>query len=146
MLLGDQISPVQITAAEAALTKFVIEFEKIYGLRRCSFNMHCLTHLAYSVKNCGPLWATSAFMFEAQNHNLLKMFHGTQHVAKQIAETFLLTRRRIALTQSCENGDCCPSVLHLLEKLQCTRQLAQGKKYANVEALGKPIRIEFVCI
>ena len=70
----------------------------VYDLNCCTFNVHCLTHLAKCVKNCGPLWATSAFEFEAHNHMLLKMFNGTQYANQQIANTFLLKKAILLLT------------------------------------------------
>ena len=142
LLLGDKISSQQIRDAEVALTKFVIEFEQLYGIRRCSFNVHCLIHMAYSVRNCGPLWATSAFMFEAHNHTLAKMFKGTQHVPKQIVETFLLTKKANRLADSHISDSSSPTVVHLLEKFQQARQLARGKLCGGVEVLGKSTKIE----
>ena len=83
-LVGDSISSDSIALSEACLTKFVIQLEELYGLSHCTFNVHCLTHLAQCVKDCGPLWATSAFVFESHNHVLLNMFNGTQCVPQQI--------------------------------------------------------------
>lgn len=71
----------QSPCAEAALTKFVIQ-----------------THLAYSVKNCGPLWATSAFTFEATITVYQKCLTA-QCVPKQIVETFLLKRKTVSASQ-----------------------------------------------
>lgn len=87
-----------IELAETSLIKFVVQVEQLYGLKCCTFNVHCLTHLAKCVKNCGPLWATSAFEFEAHNHMLLKMFNGTQYANQQIANTFLLKKAILLLT------------------------------------------------
>ena len=78
--MGDKIAHSKVDMAESCLKKFVRQMEVLYGLSSCTFNVHQMTHLANGVRNCGPLWATSAFMFEANNHVLLKMFHGTQNV------------------------------------------------------------------
>lgn len=57
-----------------------------------TFNIHLLTHITQSVKQWGPLWATSTFVFESNMGTLLKYFHGTQYVSSQIARKFLLWR------------------------------------------------------
>ena len=94
-LLGDSISNCSISLAELCLTKFVIQLEELCGLSSCKFNEHCLTHLAQRVKDCGLLWATSAFTFESHNHVLMNMFNGTQCVPQQITETFLLKNHHL---------------------------------------------------
>ncbi len=61
----------------------------LHILLQHSFNVHLWTHLAESVRNWGPLWATSTFSFESFNCTLLKYFSGTTHVPVQIVKTFL---------------------------------------------------------
>ena len=117
-LLGDSITQDSIDSAEACLTKFVIEVEELYGLKCCTFNVHQLIHLAQSVRDCGPLWSSAAFMFESNNHILQKMFHGTQHIPKQIVETYVITKSMHALAKQCINEESCPAVHHLFEKLR----------------------------
>ena len=80
--------------------------EELYGICSCTFNIHCLIHLAHCVVDCGPLWATSAFNFEANNHILLNMFSGTQYVPQQIINTFLLQNKVASLTRSCIDDNC----------------------------------------
>lgn len=106
-LLGDSITEA-ITSAEVCLAKFVIQVEELYGLKCCSFNVHQLVHLAHSVRHCGPLWSTAAFMFESNNHSLNKMFHGTQLISKKIT----------LLAKDCINEETSPAVHSLFEKLR----------------------------
>ena len=47
-------------------------------------NVHGLLHLSDTVRRLGPLWAHSCFPFEAANGLILKLFHGTQNVEKQV--------------------------------------------------------------
>ncbi|KAK9976617.1 hypothetical protein ABG768_021822 [Culter alburnus] len=89
ILLQQQVKICEVSVAEIALKKFVIQFEMLYGIKNVSFNVHLLTHLAESVRNWGPLWATSTFSFESFNGTLLKYFSGTTHVPVQIVKTFL---------------------------------------------------------
>lgn len=117
VLLGDSISNESIALSEVCLAKFVIQLEQLYGISSCKFNAHCLTHLGHCVKNCGPLWATSAFTFESHNHTLINMFHGTQCVPQQIADTFLLQNKVVSMTRNCVNDDSFAFVRDVLVKL-----------------------------
>ncbi|XP_072170541.1 uncharacterized protein [Diadema setosum] len=92
ILLQAKVSRGTLDSAELALKKFVIGVESLYGKEHISFNIHLLTHLADNVRNWGPLWAASAFSFEANNGKLLQYFHGTQYVPQQISGCFLLWR------------------------------------------------------
>lgn len=51
------------------------------GDRYMTASMHGLMHLPESVRN---LWAHSCFGFEAANGEVLKWFHGSQSVEKQV--------------------------------------------------------------
>lgn len=54
------------------------------GERNMSANIHILLHLPEVVEDLGPLWAHSCFPFETANGELLKLFHGSQSVDKQV--------------------------------------------------------------
>ncbi|XP_063064685.1 uncharacterized protein LOC134456944 [Engraulis encrasicolus] len=88
-LLQENIHTVDIDNAEKALKKFVMGFEKLYGRENMTFNVHLMTHISASVRNWGPLWATSTFSFESFNGTLLKYFNGTTYVQDQIVKRFL---------------------------------------------------------
>ena len=47
-------------------------------------NVHLLSHIADTVRNWGPLWAYSCFIYETMNGHLKKMFHGTKDMTKQV--------------------------------------------------------------
>ena len=135
-LLGDSISTSSICLSELCLTKFVIKLEELYGLSSCKFNAHCLTHLAHCVKDCGPLWATSAFTFESHNHVLINLFNGTQSVPQQIVDTFLLKNKVASLTQSCVDADSSSCVKEVLSKLTDNARFVHSNSGAEVTALG----------
>ena len=115
--IGDSICESTIHSAEVSLTKFVILTEELYSLKRCTFNVHQLVHLAQSVRDCGPLWSSSTFLFESNNHRLHKMFHGTQHVPKQIVESFIRETTIVQLSKACIDEESNPSVVSLYKKL-----------------------------
>lgn len=91
-LLQEKVQHIQIDQAENALKKFVKGFEKLYGKENMTFNVHLMTHISLSVRNWGPLWATSTFSFESFHGTLLKFFNGTTNVDSQIVKRFLKWR------------------------------------------------------
>lgn len=56
----------------------------LLGERYLTGSVHGLLHLPEAVRNLGPLWAHSCFGFESANGDLLKLFHGSQGVEKQV--------------------------------------------------------------
>ena len=135
-LLGDSISRSSICLGEVCLTKFVIKIEELYGLSSCKFNVHCLTHLAHCVKDCGPLWATSTFTFESHNHVLISMFHGTQCVPQQITATFLLRNKISLLARTCVDDDSFASVKETIGKLTENARFAHNNASGRLVSLG----------
>ena len=49
-----------------------------------SSNVHNLLHLPKMVEDLGALWAHSCFPFESAIGELLKLFHGSQGIEKQV--------------------------------------------------------------
>ena len=124
--------------AHACLMKFVRDVEDLYGLSSCTFNVHLMTHLVDGVKSCGPLWATSAYIFKANNHMLLKMFSGTQHVPEQICDTFTLSQKLPTIGRECIKEESTPRVKHLFQKLLKGSLPTKSEKILqrNVSGLG----------
>ena len=54
-----------------------------------TFNVHLLTHLCRSVREWGPIWATSVFAFEDKNRFVLSQKKSPYQVAKQIANRYI---------------------------------------------------------
>ena len=144
-LLSDQLTSSMVEKADACLQKFVCQMESLYGLPACTFNIHQLIHLSQGVKDCGPLWATSAFFFEANNHMLLKMFQGTRYVPQQITETFMLSRKLQITTSHHFKEETNPAVLHLMRKLSSahTKQKNASILHGTFVALGsyQPVQL-----
>ena len=101
--------------AEIALKKFVITVGVLYGQKHVSFNVHQLCHLAQSVRDWGPLWATSAFPFEGNNKGLLNLFCGTQYVPQQMMKRFQVFQGTKDLAKRCM-GNAIPACLDLYLK------------------------------
>jgi hypothetical protein len=99
LLVSRHITAQDITTARLCLYKFVHQFRELYGVENVSFNIHLLTHLCDSVESFGPLWATSAFIFEDANQHLLAMCHGTRGIHKQMIKRFLGYRKITAVSR-----------------------------------------------
>lgn len=59
--------------------------EVLYGSQCMTYNMHQLLHLGKSVRHWGPLWAHSAFPFEAGNGTLKEAVKASSGIAHQIS-------------------------------------------------------------
>lgn len=82
-LCSDTISQESLHLSEFLLCKFIIFMEPLYGRKEMTYNAHLLSHMHKSVNDWGPLWGTSAFMFESFNGKLKKLFNGTRCVPGQ---------------------------------------------------------------
>ncbi|KAJ8049505.1 hypothetical protein HOLleu_02277 [Holothuria leucospilota] len=100
-LTSSSVSSLMINESRAALLKFVIKIESLYGLEHVSYNVHQLAHLSQYVTNWGPLWATSAFAFENNNQLLKKSYHGTKGIASQIVKNSLIWSELDSLSELC---------------------------------------------
>ena len=52
--------------------------------KNVTMNVHLVSHLADCVRNWGPLWSYTCFVFESMNGHLKKLFHGTRDMTKQV--------------------------------------------------------------
>jgi hypothetical protein len=92
ILLSESISADDLNSAENCLHAFVSQFGSLYGMNYMTYNVHQLQHIASCVREWGPLWGFSNFMFESSNGFLLTLFNGTQGVSLQICQTFSVYR------------------------------------------------------
>lgn len=73
ILYGNVLTIQEVGKAERSINLFVSQVERLYSKDAMTYNVLCLTHLARSVANWGPLWAHSAYCFESGNGNIVKM-------------------------------------------------------------------------
>ncbi|XP_077259090.1 uncharacterized protein LOC143895672 [Temnothorax americanus] len=78
LLLKEEISESEIDMAEIMIKMFVRDIGILYRLKDYTISVHQLLHLPLCVRRWGPLWATSAFIFENYNGILKKLIHGTK--------------------------------------------------------------------
>ncbi|XP_046401540.1 uncharacterized protein LOC124167605 [Ischnura elegans] len=86
-MLQDKISSADIRMSFELLKGFLRGIGRLYGQDQYRYNVHLLLHLPEAVKNWGPLWAHSCFMFEKVNGHLLSLIHGTQEISRQLVAT-----------------------------------------------------------
>lgn len=84
LLSQSSISPAMIDQASSALEGYVSQFEKLYGIRNMTCNLHCILHLADVVREFGPLNITSCFIFEHLNGGFRRLVHGTKYAQLQM--------------------------------------------------------------
>ena len=97
------LSHQELLHAEELLIKFCCLFSSLYGARHMSANLHQLLHLHDTVKQLGPLWVYSCFCFESINRKLVKLFHGTQNPAVQIANAVSTLMKLPVLSEDIDN-------------------------------------------
>lgn len=100
LLTNSSISRRDVNRAHTCLSQFVYRFEELYGRQHLTYNIHQLLHLTNTVVGWGPLSCYSSYIFEGFNGTLLRLFHGTQAVPKQICSTFLLYRGVLSIASS----------------------------------------------
>lgn len=83
-MLEPRVSFADLAVAEGLLLDFLGNAEVLYGPECMTYNMHQLLHLGKSVRHWGPLWAHSAFPFEAGNGTLKAAVKSSNGIASQI--------------------------------------------------------------
>lgn len=91
-----------IQQADQLLKKFVESIKELYGEHELTYNIHQLLHLVFSVQRWGPLWATSAFMFESQNGFLANNVHGKNKMGQELLNNLQIIEAVDALKYICK--------------------------------------------
>lgn len=83
------ITNAELEQCEEDLMKFIAMTECLYSVNAMRYNIHSLLHAVESVRQSGPLWATSAFAYESNIYLLKKLVNGPKGVEQQIANKLL---------------------------------------------------------
>lgn len=87
ILLGDTISPAELSRAKILLNSFYSDFSELYGEPASGLNVHNVgCHLVNYVILLGPIWAWSCFPFEDFNSSIMKHVHGTGNVTYHVVK------------------------------------------------------------
>lgn len=89
-LSKSKISFEDIAMARAQLIQFVDIFEDLYGKSNVILKLHLLKHLPMSVEKLGPLWATSAYVYEANNGIIAKGNTSSKNIVHQLAFKYVM--------------------------------------------------------
>lgn len=92
ILLRETLSAQDVGHAENLLSSFVTRCETLYGVAAATFNVHQILHLAENVRQLGPLWANSAFVFEGGNSKLVKSVTAAHGLPHQIVERVVMAQ------------------------------------------------------
>ncbi len=130
LLCKDIITTEDIKKFEKLVVDFVKQFETLYGKTHVSFNVHLCLHLPESVRNWGPLWAHSGYIFESFNGDILKMFHGTQCVPLQIMKQFTY-RQILPLLRNDALKNAVPECIQLFSNLSGRKRLKQFERVCD---------------
>lgn len=79
LLSKKKIQQEEIKVARSRLNEFVNSYEILYGREMVTMNVHLARHLTMTVEHLGPLWANSAYSFEANNGVIVKSNNSTNH-------------------------------------------------------------------
>ncbi|XP_040890672.1 uncharacterized protein LOC121189967 isoform X4 [Toxotes jaculatrix] len=136
LLCKDTVTSEGLKRCEKLVVEFVKQFETLYGKENVSFNVHLCLHLPDSVRNWGPLWAHSGYIFESFNGEILKMFHGTQCVPLQIMKQFTY-RQVLPLLKKNALTNAVPRCIQLYNNLTGEKKLKLFERVADqVVTLG----------
>lgn len=131
LLLKDNISDADYVLAKRKLLTFHKQFQILYGIQNMVYNVHIVSHIPESVKNCGPLWSTSCFHFEDNNGVLGKYVIGPTDVLKQISTKYIT---KFTINNLLHDASDTIKDYHKLIFKKNTEQLEGGL----VKLLGKP--------
>ena len=90
--------------------------------------MHDLLHLAYIVRQLGPLWAQSAFWYKDYNGDYKNLFHGTQNVTLQVVTNAVALKKISELSKALVPGTVLYNMYNQMTKKchQSLKNLGEG--------------------
>lgn len=135
ILNGDNITFYEIAKARSLIVEFCFTTQHWFSLPAMTFNVHQLLHVASSVLDWGPLWAHSAYPFEAANHDVLRAIKSANGVNQQIIR-YVNLRRCLTNIYNCIYQDCSEIVKNVCDDINNTR-LKTSFKVSNITYLGE---------
>lgn len=111
LMLQQQISSVDIELCDLLMLEFVVKTQLLYGEDSMTFNIHQMEHIVKSVRLWGPLWAHSAFPFEAGNGKMktcIKAAKGIPHqICRMLAAETVVSELEQHVTSAPVSSYCC---------------------------------------
>lgn len=69
LLLDPTLTSTTIDHCEQRIAEFVKQFEAYYGSDNMTYNIHLLTHLAFTARNTGAIYNSSLYPYESGNYH-----------------------------------------------------------------------------
>ncbi|KAL7295964.1 hypothetical protein TKK_0003487 [Trichogramma kaykai] len=108
ILLQTKIPVVQIQLVKFLFDLFSREFQSLYKIENCSFNVHQLSHLVDCVVQWGPPWVWSCFTFEDANGYFKKLNHGPNKIDMEIMNTIKMINATYILKSKLNRNQLAP--------------------------------------
>ncbi|KAE8746706.1 hypothetical protein FOCC_FOCC006569 [Frankliniella occidentalis] len=143
LLCQNSVTEADLVLSQCLLDCFVKQYQTIFGLSKMTFNLHALRHLPGVVRDLGPLWTTSCFVFENLNGALKYLIHGTQFVGLQVQTNFELLALLPTLIDKLSNTkvkDFCTKMTSPSARLRITESLGN-----NIYVIGPMVKTGPTC-
>lgn len=132
LLLKSEIHTEVIDIAEELLEEFSSKTEDLYGRHMMRFNLHILRHFAANCRRWGPMFALSAYQFEAGNQRIKKLVHACNGIPNQICRGISEDSALNVLKEACATDNC-----HSFQKSIEPKSHASRVHYVNeIQLLG----------
>lgn len=138
MLSQKEILPTEVVDAEENVRVFIRNYERLYGRSNVTFNVHLLQHLPEVVRNLGPVWTQSCFVFETNNRYLVQGVMGTVNVVPQIIKKYILRKSQETNDEGVHLGVNKISLLGRAHRITLADEL---RKVVDMEALEVHYRL-----
>ncbi|XP_031787766.1 uncharacterized protein LOC116417661 [Nasonia vitripennis] len=98
------------------LRHWLLLIQELYPLKSMTYYVHQLLHITKNINDWGPLWAHTAFYFEAANHNLLTAIHSSRGVILHILR-YTNLRQHAQILEEIVYPDCSPCIKYYCENI-----------------------------
>ncbi|XP_040064782.1 uncharacterized protein LOC120838785 [Ixodes scapularis] len=153
LMLQQKISSRDVDLCDLLMVEFVIKTQHLYGEESMTFNVHQMEHIVKSVRLWGPLWAHSAFPFEAGNGKMKSCIKAAKGIPYQICRTLSLENvvaeleelvTDTAVSTFCSSLDSRITLKSVSPQTEGVRMLGKGCPYKEFSgALLNPPEVSF---
>lgn len=132
IFLRSEVNLEAIDLAEELIEQFCSKVESLYGRHMFRFNLHILRHFAENCRRWGPMFALSAYAFEAGNQDLKKVVHDCNGVPNQICRGISEGNSLLILKEFCDS----PSTQTFAKDIESKSHAYRVKWVGKVQLLG----------
>ncbi|XP_057334585.1 uncharacterized protein LOC130673561 isoform X1 [Microplitis mediator] len=137
ILNSDCITPERLEHSNYLLENYVKLFQRYFGLKNMTYNIHLLTHITATVRDWGPFWSNSTFVFESWNRRIVNKITSPHSPCSQITDRYLLSKYLF----SCgEDDSIAKETRNNIRKLM--RLPLDGSSHEKIVGRGKATKIK----